>query len=91
MHNRNDPSFFFTNNTRALQGEVLGLMNPLSNRSCNCAFNSFSLAEAIRYGAIDMGLVSRMSLMLNSTFLLCGKLGNSPRNTSINSFTTRIY
>ena len=90
MHNLNDPSFFFTNNTGAPQGEVLGLMNPLSSRSCNYAFSSFNSAGAIQYGDIDMGFVPGTSSMLNSTFLLGGKPSSSPRNISANSFTTGI-
>ena len=91
MHNLNDPSFFFTNNIGTPQGEVLDLINPLSNKSCSCAFNSFSSAGAIRYGAIDMGFASKMSSMLYSTFFLGDKLGNSLENTSVNFFTTGIY
>ena len=91
MHSLNDPSFFFTNSTGAPQGEKLGLMNPLSNRSCNCAFSSFNSAGAIRYGAMDMGFIPGMSSMLNFTFLSSGKPDNSPENTSTNFFTTGIY
>ena len=90
MHNLNDPSFFFTNNTKTPQGEVLDLINPLFNKSCSCAFNSFNSARAIRYRAIDMGLIPRMSSMLNSTFLSSSKLGNSPGNASVNFFTIGI-
>ncbi|GKF05017.1 hypothetical protein Tco_0035685 [Tanacetum coccineum] len=41
MHILNDPSFFLTNKTGAPQGEELGLMNPLSESSCNCSDSSF--------------------------------------------------
>ena len=90
MHNLNDPSFFFTNNTGAPQGEELGLMNPLSNRSCNCVFSFFNSAGAIRYRAMDIGFIPGMRSMLNYTFLSGGKLGSSPENTSVNFFTIGI-
>ncbi|GKC67514.1 hypothetical protein Tco_1100112 [Tanacetum coccineum] len=51
MHILNDPSFFLTNKTGALQGEELGLMNPLSESSCNCSDSSFISDGANRYGA----------------------------------------
>ena len=50
MHILREPSFFFTNNTGAPHGEILGLMKPLSRRSFNCSFNSFNSAGAILYG-----------------------------------------
>ena len=35
IHSRRVLSFFLENNIDALQGEVLGLIKPLSNNSCN--------------------------------------------------------
>ncbi|GKG12753.1 hypothetical protein Tco_0346990 [Tanacetum coccineum] len=55
MHILNDPSFFLTNKTGAPQGEELGLMNPLSESSCNCSDNSFISDGANRYGARATG------------------------------------
>ncbi|GJR50683.1 hypothetical protein Tco_1401204 [Tanacetum coccineum] len=55
MHIRNDPSFFFTNNTRAPHGDELGRIKPFSNNSCSCLDNSFILDGAKRYGARATG------------------------------------
>ena len=48
MHILIDSSFFFTNNTGAPYGEILGLMKPLSSKSLSCAFKSFNSAGAIQ-------------------------------------------
>ena len=40
IHNLIVPSFFFTNNTSAPQGDALGLMNPLSRSSYSCSSSS---------------------------------------------------
>jgi hypothetical protein len=45
MHNLKLSSFFFTNKAGHPQGDVLGWINPMSNNSCNCFFNSASLAS----------------------------------------------
>ena len=42
MHIRREPSLFFTNNTSATYGKILGLMKPLYKRSFNSYFNSLS-------------------------------------------------
>nr|GFD44336.1 hypothetical protein [Tanacetum cinerariifolium] len=55
MHILNEPSFFLTNKTEALQGEELGLMKPLSERSYSCSDNSFISDGAKRYGARATG------------------------------------
>ncbi|GKF94452.1 hypothetical protein Tco_0284152, partial [Tanacetum coccineum] len=55
MHILNDPSFFLMNKTGAPQGEELGLMNPLSESSCNCSDNSVISDGANRYGARATG------------------------------------
>ncbi|GKC31387.1 hypothetical protein Tco_1038681 [Tanacetum coccineum] len=63
MHIPNDPSFFLTNKTEALQGEELGLMNPLSESSCNCYDNSFISDGANRYGARATGAAPGIPLV----------------------------
>ena len=82
------PSFFFTNNTRAPQGETLGLINPLSEYSCNYFFSSASSTGAIRYDALEIGVVPRMTSIENSRTRSGGNLGRSYGNTSNNSSTT---
>ncbi|GJR21118.1 hypothetical protein Tco_0969645 [Tanacetum coccineum] len=67
MHILNDPSFFLTNKTGAPQGEELGLMNPLSESSCNCSDNSFILDGANRYGARATGAAPGTKSIWNST------------------------
>ena len=52
-----NPSFFLTNNIGAPHDDVLGRTKPLSNKSCNYTFNSFSSVGAIRYEGIDTGSV----------------------------------
>ncbi|KAJ0533507.1 hypothetical protein HanIR_Chr09g0409141 [Helianthus annuus] len=46
MHILKVPSFFFTNNTGAPQGEELGQMKPLSKSSCSCLDSSSSSVGA---------------------------------------------
>ena len=55
MHNLVVPSFFFTNKIGASQGDTLSWLKPLSTRSCNYVFNSFSSNGAILYGGIEIG------------------------------------
>lgn len=38
---------FFPNSTSAPQGDQMGLMKPLSNKSYGCSFSSLSFAGAI--------------------------------------------
>ncbi|GAB2281843.1 hypothetical protein Dimus_039499 [Dionaea muscipula] len=61
------PSFFLTKSTGAPHGDTLGLMNPFSNSSYNCACSSFSSAGAILYGALEIGFVRGAKSMINST------------------------
>ena len=58
MHILRDPSFFFTNNTGAPHGEILGIMKPSSSNSLSSSFNSFNSAGAIQLGRIEMRLGS---------------------------------
>ncbi|MFS8024697.1 hypothetical protein Hanom_Chr16g01466431 [Helianthus anomalus] len=55
MHILKVPSFFFTNNTGAPQGEELGRMKPFSKSSCNCFDSSSSSDGAKQYGARAIG------------------------------------
>ncbi|MFS8021575.1 hypothetical protein Hanom_Chr16g01429031 [Helianthus anomalus] len=55
MHILKAPSFFFTNNTGAPQGEELGRIKPFSKSSCSCFDSSSSSVGAKRYGARAMG------------------------------------
>ncbi|MFS7943223.1 hypothetical protein Hanom_Chr06g00497731 [Helianthus anomalus] len=54
MHILNVPSFFFTNNTGAPQGEELGRIKPFSKSSCSC-FDSSSNSDGARRYARAMG------------------------------------
>ena len=67
MHRRIEPSFFLTNNIDAPQGDTLGQMKPLSNRSSSCDLSSFSSAVTMRYGALEMGPVPGSSSIPKST------------------------
>ena len=69
MHNLRVPSFFFTNNTSAPQGDTLGLMYPLSSISFNYDFNSTSSGVLIVYGAFDVGVTHGTNSMEKSTSL----------------------
>ncbi|KAK4708663.1 hypothetical protein R3W88_029588 [Solanum pinnatisectum] len=84
-----EPFFFFTNNTGAPHGEILGLMKPLSKRSFNCSFNSLSSAGAILVERIKMGWVFGRRSISKLISLSGGTPGRSFGNTSGNSFTTR--
>ncbi|GJY51528.1 hypothetical protein Tco_0442375 [Tanacetum coccineum] len=81
MHILNNPSFSLTNKTGAPQGEELGLMNPLSESSCNCSDNSFILDGANRYGARATGAAPRIKSIWNSTGRAGGRSGKSSGNT----------
>ncbi|GJV24253.1 hypothetical protein Tco_1376948 [Tanacetum coccineum] len=87
MHILNDPSFFLKNKTGAPQGEELGLMNPLSERSCNCFVNSFISDGANRYGARATGAALGIQSIWNSTGRAGGRPGKSSGNTSGKSQT----
>ena len=91
MHNLVVPSFFFTNNTGAPQGDTFGQMKPLSTRSCNYVFNSFNSVEAILYDGIKMRANPSKRSMLNSNSLSSGNLGKSLKNTFKNSHTTGTF
>ncbi|KAK4737145.1 hypothetical protein R3W88_000842 [Solanum pinnatisectum] len=84
MHILRELSFFFTNNTGAPHGEILGLMKPLSRRSFNCSFNSLSSAGAILLGGIEIGWVSGRRSIPKSISLSGGTPRRSSGNTSGN-------
>ena len=75
MHRRDEPSFFFTNITRAPHGETLGRMNCFSNKSSSCFFNSANSTGAIQYGEIDTGPAPGIKSIANFISLLGGSLG----------------
>ncbi|GKF85725.1 hypothetical protein Tco_0253552, partial [Tanacetum coccineum] len=87
MHILNDPSFFLTNKTRAPQGEELGLMKPLLERSCSCSDNSFISDGANRYGARATGATLGIKSIWKSTGRAGGRPGKSSGNTSGKSQT----
>ncbi|GKF46827.1 hypothetical protein Tco_0136629 [Tanacetum coccineum] len=81
MHILNDPSFFLTNKTGALQGEELGLMKPLSERSYSCSDNSFISDGASRYGARATDAAPGIKSTWNSTDRAGGRPDKSSGNT----------
>ena len=89
MHSQRVLSFLFANKTRAPIGEVLGLINPLSNNSCSWTLSSCNSTSAILCGVIEMGDVPRCNSMQKSTSLYGGSLGSSSGKTSSYSHTTQ--
>ncbi|GKF65645.1 hypothetical protein Tco_0192162 [Tanacetum coccineum] len=87
MHILNDPSFFWMNKIGVPQGEELGLMNPLSESSCNCSDSSFISDEGNRYGARATGAAPGTKSIWNSTGRVGGRPGKSSGNTSGKSQT----
>jgi hypothetical protein len=62
-------------------GDELGLINPFSNKSCNCVFSSANSLGGIRYDLLEIGVVPGFNLIINSTFLSGGNPGKSSGNT----------
>src|SRR5262249_54820882 len=91
IQRQRDPSFFFTNSTEALNGEVLGSMNPLSNKSCNCFLSSLNSTRVILYSGIEIKAVLDTKSIQNSISLSSGNLGNSFGKTFINLLTIGMY
>ena len=89
MLSRRVMSFFLANRTGVPQGEVLGLMKPLSNNSCIWTLSSYNSTDAILCGIIEMGNVPRCNLIQKSTSLYGGNPGSSFGKTSSYSQTTR--
>ncbi|PHT34666.1 hypothetical protein CQW23_26466 [Capsicum baccatum] len=76
------------NRTGSPQGDMMGLMNPLSRRSFKLSVNSLSSGGSILYGGIDIGLVLGRKSILKSI----SHSGETPKrslgNTSGISHTT---
>nr|GFC14973.1 hypothetical protein [Tanacetum cinerariifolium] len=81
MHILNEPSFFLMNKPGAPQGEELGLIKPLSERSCSCSDNSFNSDEAKRYGPRVTGAAPRIRSIWNFTDRAGGRPGKFSENT----------
>ena len=77
-----------TKRTWAPHGDTLDRMSHISNNSYNWTFNSLSSVGAIRYGALDVGVVLGTKFMAKSISLTDGKLGKSFRKASRNSHAT---
>ncbi|KAJ0483209.1 hypothetical protein HanIR_Chr13g0662401 [Helianthus annuus] len=90
MHRRIEPSFFLTNKIGAPQGDELGLIKPLANKSSNCVLNSFISVGANLYGALATGAAPGIMSIRNSTCLSGGNPGSSSGNTSGYSEITGI-
>lgn len=75
------PSFFFTNNIGASQGDLLGFIYPLFRRSFNFFFNFSYTTKENRQVDLEMGFTFDIKLIAWSTSLVGGKLGNSTRKT----------
>ena len=78
MQSLSEPSVFRTNRTGASHGEWLGRIRPFLINSSSCAFYSFSLAGAKRYGAREIGAVPGINSMQNSI----SRSGGKPRRSS---------
>jgi hypothetical protein len=68
-------------------GDELGLINPFSNKSCNCVFSFANSLGGIRYDLLEIGVIPGFNSITNSTSLSGGNLGKSSGNTSGNSHT----
>ena len=89
MHSRRVLSFFLANRTGAPEGEVLGLMKPLSNNSYIWTLSSCNSTGAILCEVIEMGDVPGCNSMIKSTSLYGGNPGSSSGKTSPNLQTTQ--
>ena len=89
MQSRRVLSFFFENNTGAPQGEVLGLIKPLSNNSSNWTLSSYNSVGTILCEVIEIGDVPGCNSIVKSIFLCEGNLDISSGKTSSYSQTTR--
>ena len=89
MHNRRVLSFFLANKNGAPQGQVLGLMKPLSNNSYIWTLSSCNSNGAILCRVIEMGDVSGCNSIVKATSLYEGNLDSSSGKTSSYSQTTR--
>ena len=87
MHSQRVLSFFFANRTEAPDGEVLGLMKPLSNNPCIWTLSSYNSTSAILCGVIEMGDIPRCNSIQKSTSLYGGNPDSSSEKTSSYSQT----
>ena len=81
--------FFLANNIEEHQGEVLGLIKPLSNHSCNWTLSSCNSAGAILYEVIEIGDVPGCNSITKSTSFCRGNPGSFFGKTSSYSQTIR--
>jgi hypothetical protein len=70
-------SFFDLNNAGQPQGDELGRINPLSNKSFSWIFNSANSSRDILYGALEIVDVPGCNSILNSMALSGGILSKS--------------
>ena len=89
MHSRRVFSFFLANITRAPQGEVFGLIKPLSNNSCNWTLSSYNSVDAILCGVIEIEDVPGCNSIVKSASLCGGNPDSSSKKTSSYSQTAR--
>lgn len=86
---RNEPSFFFTNNTGAPYGDVLGLMNPFANSSSSCFLSSSNSAMERRMtGRTGGSAFGSVSIFIASPRSSGNPAGRVEGNTSANSSLT---
>ena len=90
IHILKDTSFFFTNKTEAVHGEILGLMKPFSSKSVSSAYSSFNSYGAIRYGEIEMGFVSGRKSIQKSISHSGGICKRQPFEIIFHDFTKEI-
>ena len=89
MHSRRVLSLFLANRTREPHGEVFGLMNPLSSKSCIRTLSSCNSTGAILCGVIEMGNVPGCNSIQKSASLYRGNPDSSSEKASLYSYTTR--
>jgi hypothetical protein len=90
VHTHSQSSIFFTKMAGHPHGMELGLINPFSNMSCSCVFNSANSLGTMRYDLVEIGVVPGFNSITNSTSLSGGNPGKSSGNTSGNLHTTGI-
>jgi hypothetical protein len=78
------------NNAGQPQGEELGRIKPLSNKSFNWIFNSANSSHDILYGALEIGDALGYNSIRNSMALSGGIPNKSSGNMSGNSRTIKI-
>ncbi|CAN8289848.1 unnamed protein product [Cochlearia groenlandica] len=86
IHNRKLPSIFF-NRTRAPHGELLGLMNPFSNRSSSCFVTSAISAGPCQYDTRETGVVPGSNSICYKSALPGGGPFNDSKTTSKSATT----